>query len=114
MQLIKDASAEKLRGAYYTPPAIASFILHWGINGGKDADILEPSCGDGVFLECMRDENMLFNTVTAVEYEAADLTLLSAILRLYVISIMMLQSKSLQTKSSRMQNSNVRNSQMRG
>ena len=72
MQLIKDASAEKLRGAYYTPPAIASFILHWGINGGKDADILEPSCGDGVFLECMRDENMLFNTVTAVEYEAAE------------------------------------------
>lgn len=72
MQLIKDASAEKLRGAYYTPPAIASFILHWGINGGKDADILEPSCGDGVFLECMRDENLLFNTVTAVEYEAAE------------------------------------------
>ena len=72
MQLIKDASAEKLRGAYYTPPAIASFILHWGINGEHDADILEPSCGDGVFLECMRDENMLFNTVTAVEYEAAE------------------------------------------
>lgn len=72
MQLIKDASAEKLRGAYYTPPAIASFILHWGINGGHDADILEPSCGDGVFLECMRDENMLFNTVTAVEYEAVE------------------------------------------
>lgn len=72
MQLIKDASAEKLRGAYYTPPAIASFILHWGINGGHDADILEPSCGDGVFLECMRDENMLFNTVTAVEYEATE------------------------------------------
>lgn len=72
MQLIKDASAEKLRGAYYTPPAIASFILHWGINGGQDADILEPSCGDGVFLECMRDENMLFNTVTAIEYEAAE------------------------------------------
>ena len=71
MQLIKDASAEKLRGAYYTPPAIASFILHWGINGGHDADILEPSCGDGVFLECMRNENMLFNTVTAVEYEAS-------------------------------------------
>lgn len=72
MQLIKDASAEKLRGAYYTPPAIASFILHWGINGGHYADILEPSCGDGVFLECMRDENMLFNTVTAVEYEATE------------------------------------------
>lgn len=72
MQLIKDASAEKLRGAYYTPPAIASFILHWGINGVHAADILEPSCGDGVFLKCMRNENMLFNTVTAVEYEARE------------------------------------------
>ena len=49
MQLIKDASAEKLRGADYTPSAIASFILQWGINGGKYADILEPSCGAGVF-----------------------------------------------------------------
>ena len=72
MQLIKDASAEKLRGAYYTPSVIASFILHWGIADGRDADILEPSCGDGVFLECMRDENMFFNTVTAVEYEAKE------------------------------------------
>ena len=72
MQLIKDVSAEKLRGAYYTPPAIASFILHWGINGKHNADILEPSCGDGVFLECIRNENMPFNTVTAIEYEVVE------------------------------------------
>ena len=69
MQLIKDASAEKLRGAYYTPPAIASFILHWGINGSNDYDILEPSCGDGVFLECLSKYKMLFHSVLAVEYE---------------------------------------------
>lgn len=69
MQLISEASAEKLRGAYYTPPTIASFILRWGINGGSNADVLEPSCGDGVFLECMRDEQMRFHTATAVEYE---------------------------------------------
>ena len=72
MQLIEDASAQKLRGAYYTPSAIASFILHWGINGSTDADILEPSCGDGVFLEQMARENMLFHHATAVEYEAAE------------------------------------------
>ena len=72
MQLINETSSEKLRGAYYTPPKIASFILHWGINGGHDADILEPSCGDGVFLECLRDEHMLFHSVTAVEYEAVE------------------------------------------
>ena len=69
MQLIEYASAQKLRGAYYTPPAIASFILHWGINGSTDADILEPSCGDGVFLEQMAKEHMLFHHATAVEFE---------------------------------------------
>lgn len=72
MQLIEDASEQKLRGAYYTPPAIASFILHWGINGSTDADILEPSCGDGVFLEQMAREHMLFHHATAVEYEAVE------------------------------------------
>ncbi len=72
MQLIEDASAQKLRGAYYTPPAIASFILHWGINGSTNADILEPSCGDGVFLEQMATEHMLFHHTTAVEYDAVE------------------------------------------
>ena len=69
MQLIEDASAQKLRGAYYTPPAIASFILHWGINGSTEADILEPSCGDGIFLEQIAKEHMQFHRVTAVEFE---------------------------------------------
>jgi len=69
MQLINDASEEKLRGAYYTPSSIASFILHWGINGSHDYDILEPSCGDGVFLECILKEHMLFHSVIAIEYE---------------------------------------------
>ena len=72
MQLIEDASTQKLRGAYYTPPAIASFILHWGINGSVNADILEPSCGDGVFLEQIAREQMLFHRITAVEYEATE------------------------------------------
>ena len=32
-------------------------------------NILEPSCGDGVFLECIANDKMLYNSVTAVEYE---------------------------------------------
>ncbi|MBR5983499.1 MAG: class I SAM-dependent methyltransferase [Bacteroidales bacterium] len=72
MQLIEDASAQKLRGAYYTPPTIASFILQWGINGCTDADILEPSCGDGVFLEQILNEDMSFHRVTAIEYEKVE------------------------------------------
>ena len=69
MQLIENATDQKLRGAYYTPPAIAKFILQWGINGCNDLNILEPSCGDGVFLECMGNNGMSYNSVTAIEYE---------------------------------------------
>lgn len=67
MKLITEASAEKLRGGFYTPEPIAEFILKWGINGTTDADILEPSCGDGVFIEQLRDLNLNFNSITAVE-----------------------------------------------
>ena len=69
MQLIENATSQKLRGAYYTPPVIARFILQWGINGSSDLNILEPSCGDCVFLECIANDKMLYNSVTAVEYE---------------------------------------------
>ena len=69
MQLIENATDQKLRGAYYTPPAIAKFILQWGINDSNDLNILEPSCGDGIFLECIWHDKMRYNSITAVEYE---------------------------------------------
>lgn len=72
MQLIENATDRKLRGAYYTPPAIAKFILQWGINGSTDSSILEPSCGNGVFLKILAQDEMLYQQVTAVEYEACE------------------------------------------
>lgn len=72
MQLIENASAEKLRGAYYTPEDIARFILKWGINGSTSSDILEPSCGDGIFLECLYKEQASFGSVTGVEFEEGE------------------------------------------
>lgn len=69
MKLIENASAEKLRGGFYTPEPIASFILKWGINGSPDYDILEPSCGDGVFLEQLKENNHKFKSVTAIEFD---------------------------------------------
>lgn len=72
MQLIEDVSKQKVRGAYYTPPPIADFILRWGMNSNDNADILEPSCGDGVFIECIAKGNMLFHSVTGIEYEEAE------------------------------------------
>jgi len=69
MKLIENATAEKLRGGFYTPEPIASFILKWGINGSSDYDILEPSCGDGVFLEQLKENNHKFKSVTAIELD---------------------------------------------
>lgn len=69
MQLIKEATDEKLRGGFYTPKPIASFILKWALNGNKELDILEPSCGDGIFLKEIQKENYEYNSVTAIEYD---------------------------------------------
>lgn len=69
MKLIENATAEKLRGGFYTPEPIASFILKWGINGSSDYDVLEPSCGDGVFLEQLKKNNHKFKSVTAIEFD---------------------------------------------
>jgi len=72
MKLITEASAEKLRGGFYTPEPLAEFILRWGINGSKNSDILEPSCGDGVFLEQLQYLNLNYNSITAVELNAEE------------------------------------------
>ncbi|MBA3016984.1 MAG: class I SAM-dependent methyltransferase [Proteobacteria bacterium] len=72
MKLIKHASAEKLRGGFYTPKPIAAFILKWGLNESSYYDILEPSCGDGVFLELLKKQKHKFNKVTAIEFNEAE------------------------------------------
>lgn len=69
MKLITQASAEKLRGGFYTPEPIAEFVLRWGINGSSDYDILEPSCGDGVFLEQIQKHKLKYQSITAIELD---------------------------------------------
>ncbi|WP_113923566.1 Eco57I restriction-modification methylase domain-containing protein [Cognataquiflexum aquatile] len=69
MKLITEASPEKLRGGFYTPEPIAEFILQWGINGSIDFDILEPSCGDGIFLKQLQKQKLKYKSVTAVEFD---------------------------------------------
>ena len=52
---------EKLRGGYYTPEPIAQFICNWAIDINTKG-ILEPSCGDGVFLKeaAKKDREMMY------------------------------------------------------
>ncbi|MCA1970488.1 MAG: class I SAM-dependent methyltransferase [Rhizobium sp.] len=54
MKFIEDQTAQKLRGGYYTPLDLASFISRWiaELDPGK---VLEPSCGDGAFFQAMAD-----------------------------------------------------------
>lgn len=49
-QLSETLSKQKLRGGYYTPQIIADFLCRWSINL-KTNNVLEPSCGDGSFIE---------------------------------------------------------------
>jgi len=69
MKLKSNSSSQKLRGAYYTPLQLAKAMV--GLFSYEDIHaILEPSCGDGVFLDCLQTESFLNRRVVAVEIEA--------------------------------------------
>lgn len=54
MNFIQSESATKLRGGYYTDSDIARFLTRW-ILEISPTTILEPSCGDGVFLDALKE-----------------------------------------------------------
>ena len=73
MKLITEASAEKIRGGFYTPLPVAEFIVKWAIdNDNTNCDILEPSCGDGIFLESLKNLNVTYQSLTAVEFDTVE------------------------------------------
>lgn len=45
-----DLDEDKLRGGYYTSSQVAEWLCGWAIQSADDT-VLEPSCGDGAFLE---------------------------------------------------------------
>lgn len=71
MRLKKDSSKQKLRGAYYTPLQLAYAMVELFVSQNIST-ILEPSCGDGVFLDALQNLNLLnkVDKLTAVEIES--------------------------------------------
>uniref|UniRef100_UPI002FDB1E18 Eco57I restriction-modification methylase domain-containing protein n=1 Tax=Anaerospora hongkongensis TaxID=244830 RepID=UPI002FDB1E18 len=70
MRLKKDSTEQKLRGAYYTPLQLANAMVK--LFAAENIDkVLEPSCGDGVFLDSMREQHLLekVSMLTAVELD---------------------------------------------
>ncbi len=50
LRLADDVAIQrKARGAFFTPPAIADFLSGWAVRS-PDARILDPTCGEAVFL----------------------------------------------------------------
>jgi adenine-specific DNA methylase len=82
MNLAHLESATKLRGGYYTPPSLASFLARWVLEI-RPRRLLEPSCGDGAFFAALaalaampgggggRVESLLGFELDAVEAEKA-------------------------------------------
>lgn len=72
MQLKKNSSEQKLRGAYYTPPVLARMMVSFATKR-LYTSVLEPSCGDGVFVDCLYEQGIDKNiSITAVEIESSE------------------------------------------
>ncbi len=52
MNFIANETVKKLRGSYYTPLDLAIYISRWATEK-QPKSVLEPSCGDGVFVEAL-------------------------------------------------------------
>lgn len=48
--VLSGVDPRKARGAYFTPPVLAEFLTQWAIAQNPNARLLDPSCGEGVFL----------------------------------------------------------------
>lgn len=72
MNFIEQESPTKLRGGYYTDPEIAQFLTRWVLEISP-RHILEPSCGDGVFLRALaRFGARDVRDITAFEIEGSE------------------------------------------
>jgi adenine-specific DNA-methyltransferase len=74
MNFIENESAQKLRGGYYTPLDLAAYITRWTLEK-KPKTLLEPSCGDGIFVQALSEVgfsgNLSFTGFEILKTEAA-------------------------------------------
>ena len=70
VQFKRHQTTQKLRGGYYTPDHLADFLTRW-VARGDGGPILEPSCGDGAFIDTIA--SVLGDVpVTAIEIDPAE------------------------------------------
>ncbi|HEN3613540.1 TPA: N-6 DNA methylase [Yersinia enterocolitica] len=52
MKFKSEQTVQKLRGGYYTPQNLADYVTKWILQKNPES-VLEPSCGDGVFIQAL-------------------------------------------------------------
>jgi adenine-specific DNA methylase len=57
-------AAQKARGAYYTDPVVASFLVRWAMRSPTDR-VLDPCFGEGVFLSAAVDRSIALGGTAA-------------------------------------------------
>lgn len=72
MKLKKSMTKQKLRGGYYTPKVMKDFLIDWVLeSNGKT--VLEPSCGDGGFLETLLErKSKKIKAITGLEFNSGE------------------------------------------
>ncbi len=70
MNFIENETEQKLRGGYYTPDDLAAYISRWVLQK-RPQRVLEPSCGDGVFLRALA-ESSLRGALSITAYELVE------------------------------------------
>ncbi|MCH7828544.1 N-6 DNA methylase [Patescibacteria group bacterium] len=72
MNFAENETSEKLRGGYYTPLNLATFLARW-IKEVHPKSILEPSCGDGVFFEALNKVGSFRRSaITGIEFNSKE------------------------------------------
>ncbi|MBU3878631.1 N-6 DNA methylase [Faecalicatena sp. AGMB00832] len=74
MKLREHSSEQKLRGAYYTPLPLAEMMIGLFRDDPAIRTVLEPSCGDGVFVDGLIRTGAIgqIEAVTAIEIDEAE------------------------------------------
>ncbi len=74
MKLKEDSSVQKLRGTYYTPLPLAEMMVKLFANRSDCKNVLEPSCGDGVFLDALIKAYCIkqYASIYAVDIDGAE------------------------------------------
>ncbi len=57
LRLLEDTQLQrKARGAFFTPQPIAEYLAEWAIEGDPRASVLDPTCGESVFLQATGEQ----------------------------------------------------------